>query len=875
MSKLWLMGRVAVALSVMGGAIALHALPVAAQEQKDDAFSGLRNALNAEQNPQAPNSPQVSESLSSNTAVAQLSDLSHPATTMADWVAQINVSLTQITEVWLNPTDSGLEVVLATLDGTQPPFTTSVVGNALIITIPNAALALPGGEAFQSVNPVERVAFLEVTSFGATDVRVAITGTDAPPIADVRSVVEGLFLSVTPGIASTEDAGDDAIQIVVTEEQENYYTPSASVGTRTETPLRDIPQSIQVIPQQVIEDQRATRLIEVLQNAPGVVQGGVSPRTYSNIFNIRGFDASDSILINGLPDPTNQNVGFGANIERVEVLRGPASVLFGQGGLGGRINLVTEQPLSEPFYSIEASAGNYEFYRGAIDLSGPLNDNRTVLYRLNASAQTTESFIDFYEQQRYLIAPVLSWQIGDRTSLTLEADFSAVEGPFDLGIPAVGSVLPNPNGDIPRDRYIGEPNVDNSQQRVFRFGFDLNHDLSEDWQLRSVFRTSLLRLNREIVFSRGAGALQEDGRTLNRIFDDQDYNEDIYNLDTYVAGNFTTGSIQHQVVAGVNLFRYDTNTDGFTRSVDPLDIFNPDYGATPTGPEEPAYDITNRTQQLGFYFQDLISLTDNFKVLLGGRFDIASQDFQDTVADVEDFSQEEAFSPRVGIVYQPFEPLSLYASYSRSFNQATSTFSPAESEPERGEQFEIGAKLDLNDQLAATLAFYDLTRSNLPTTDPNNPLLTIQVGEQRSRGIEFDIGGEVLPGWNIIAGYAYTDAEITEDNDFESGNRLNNVPEHAFNIWTTYEIQSGDLQGLGFGLGVFYFGERQGDLANTFELPSYARTDATIFYSQDNFRIAFNVRNLFDVDYFVSAQNRSRVFPGDPLTVIGTISWEF
>jgi len=228
----------------------------------------------------------------------------------------------------------------------------------------------------------------------------------------------------------------------------------------------------------------------------------------------------------------------------------------------------------------------------------------------------------------------------------------------------------------------------------------------------------------------------------------------------------------------------------------------------------------------------------------------------------------------VGIVYQPIEPISLYASYSRSF-QATSIFSPAEPEPERGEQYEVGVKADLSDQLSATLAFFDLTRSNLPTPDPDNPGLSIQVGEQRSRGIELNVSGEILPGWNIIAGYAFTDAEITEDNNFEVGNQLNNVPKNAVNLWTTYEIQSGNLQGLGFGLGVFFTGKRQGDLANTFELPSYTRTDVAVFYNRDNFRAAFNVRNLFDVEGFVSAQSRTRVFPSEPLTVVGSLSWEF
>jgi iron complex outermembrane receptor protein len=836
MSKLRVIVRLAMALSVTSSGIALESRPVKAQK--------------------------------SGTGV----------------IAQIEASQARITGVQLRPTPTGLEILLETPAGAATLVQSDTSERQWIAEITNAQLALPEGNTFRQDNPVPGIASIMVLPQPENRVQVIVTGEEAAPSGQVfLRQGQGLVVQVTaPASAGTEPAPSpqaeeelEPIELVVTaerEQDEGYNPSSASTATRTDTPLRDIPQSIQVVPQQVIKDQQATRLIEALQNVPGVVQGGVSPRTYANNFNIRGFSSFDQTLVNGLPDPTIGNVGFGSNVERVEVLKGPASVLYGQGGLAGKVNLVTKRPLLEPFYEIEASAGNFNFYRGAIDLSGPLNPEKTVLYRLNASAQTTESLTDFYEQQRYLVAPVISWQISDRTKLTLEADYSRTEGPFDFGIPAQGSVLPNPNGEIPRNRNVSEPNIDNSQQQVFRSGFDFEHRFSDNWQMRSVFRASFLQLNREIVFPR---SLANDQRTLLREYGQQDYKENIYNLDTYTVGNFTTGSIEHQLVVGFNLFRHDTDTVGSERSISPLDVLNPVYGANLTGASIPFYDVKDRIQQLGFYVQDQITLTEQLKVLLGGRFDISNKKFDDSVEEVSDFKQEEAFSPRIGIVYQPIQPISLYASYSSSFNQATSTFSPANSEPERGKQYEIGVKADLTDRLSATLAFYDLTRSNLPTADPNNPLQTIQVGEQRSRGIEFDISGEILPGWNIIAGYALTEAEITEDNNFPVGNQLNNVPRNALNLWTTYELQSGSLQGFGFGLGVFYFGERQGDLANTFVLPGYTRTDAAIFYKRDNFRAALNIRNLFNVDYFVSAQNRARVFPGDPFTVVGTVSWQF
>jgi iron complex outermembrane receptor protein len=231
----------------------------------------------------------------------------------------------------------------------------------------------------------------------------------------------------------------------------------------------------------------------------------------------------------------------------------------------------------------------------------------------------------------------------------------------------------------------------------------------------------------------------------------------------------------------------------------------------------------------------------------------------------------------VGLVYQPTDFLSLYASYSRSFLQSVGTaFDNTLFQPERGTQYEVGVKADwLNRRLSTTLAFFQVTRSNVLTADLLNPNFSLQTGEQRSRGIELDIVGEILPGWKIAAGYAYTNAEITKDNTFAVGNWINNVPENAVSLWTTYEIQTGSLKGLGIGLGLFYVSERQGDLDNSFQLPSYTRTDASIFYRRDNFRIGLNFENLFDVSYFETGESPLRVYYGAPSTVKGTISWTF
>ena len=301
------------------------------------------------------------------TEIPHLNELENPATTVGEWLAQLTI---QITDVQLNPTENGIEIVLETTEGQLPIPSTSVTGNALIADIPNAVLTLPDGDEFQAANPAEGIALVSVTSLPNNRVRVAITGLDAPPTTEVRTVEQGLVVSVTPGAEGTADTEEDAIQVVVTGEQEDgYRVEDATTATRTDTPVRDIPQSISVIPRQVLEDQGGTRLGDALRNVPGATNFGESSRSLFDTFIIRGFSTPNT-LRNGLREGNsfsfNQSLGSEtANIDRIEVLRGPASVLYGRGGLGGTVNIVTEQPLSEPFYEVEGTVGSYALYRGS------------------------------------------------------------------------------------------------------------------------------------------------------------------------------------------------------------------------------------------------------------------------------------------------------------------------------------------------------------------------------------------------------------------------------------------------------------------------------------------------------------------------------
>ncbi len=802
-------------------------------------------------------------------------DTQNPALTLSDWIAQIEASLTQITAVRIETTEAGLQLVLETAEGRELATpVTQTVGNALIADIPNAVLALPEGGAFEQFAPAEDIALVSVTNEPGNRVRVAITGTDAPPVAQISSDAQQLTLNLTVGNAADAD-DDEAIQVVVTGEQN-----TTSVGTRTDTPLRDVPQSIQVIPQQVLQDQQARSILDGLSNAVGVT-ALANPSSSRNSFTIRGFENYQNFLVNGIPDPQISSDGSFVNVERLEILRGPASILYGStrfSGLGGTINVVTRQPLSEPFYEVSATAASYSDYQGAIDFSGPLNEEETALYRFIAAYQTFDSFIDFEEGTEISVAPSVALSLGANTDLTIEGDVNTQErnGQQPEGQPAIGTVLPNPNGQIRNSFNPAGPQTDNFTVNG-RVGYRLEHRFNENWRIRNAFLYTIYddddRDGEPIIFN---GSLAADNRTLNRryVIGSQFY--DSYYLDTNLLGEFSTGTVEHQLLVGVSLSRDETDLSFEFGDAAPVDIFDPVYDQTVNATGIRTLDSFTTRDTLGIYLQDQITLAENLKFLLGGRIDFFEERSNNRFANTESSQSDTAFSPRVGVVYQPIPEISLYAGFSQSFAPTIGVAENGDTfSPERGTQYEVGAKVDISDGLSANLAFYDLTRTNVTTPDPDNPNFSVQTGEQRSQGIEFDINGEILPGLNIIAGYAYNDARVTEDNSIPEGNRLLNAPEHSFNLWTTYRIQEGDLQGLGFGLGFYFVGERPGDLANSFELPSYFRTDAAIFYERDRFSAALNVRNLFDIEYYPTATSITRVDVGAPLTIQGTISWRF
>lgn len=795
-------------------------------------------------------------------------------------IAQTNII--EITNVEVIPTEEGVNVLLQTNGQLLPPEIT-IIENALIADLANVVLNLSIGEEFFLSNPVEGIALINVVNLPDNRVRVAITGIDAPPLVNIQTSPSETILTAKLGTSTgeteeaTEETGEE-IEIIATrqaQQENNYFVPSASTATRTDTPILDTPQSIQVVPQEVLRDQQVIRVDDALRNVSGVI-GNLNPQGVGGRLTIRGFTMDNftggAIFRDGFRVNNNLGTQETANIERIEVLKGPASVLYGQNDPGGIINLVTKRPLSEPFYEARFQIGNFGLVRPQLDLTGPLTKDRSLLYRFNFAYQNDNGFRDFDTNTRKLfLAPVLTANIGEKTQLSVLLEYLDEETPFDLGIVAQGNRIVS----VPSSRIINEPD-DFTSNKSLTVGYDFEHQFNDYWSLNHGFRYKTQDYNVETVLPFD---FDESTGDLTRFFASRAFRSDDYSINTSVAGKFETGIVKHQLVTGVDLnfnrfddrfSKIDLSTPTVINIFDPIYrlVSRPDFTDVPTFPS-----IDEEYDQVGVFLQDQISFGEQFILLLSLRYDnVQSRNLTTS-------QSEDNWSPRIGVLYKPIETVSLYANYSESFkpNLGQDINSNA-LEPEKAKGYEVGVKAELLERrLFANLAYFDITKKNVATSDPNNPFFSVTTGEQRSNGVEFDIVGEILPGWNIIANYAYTNARVTDDNTISVGNRLFNAPFHSAGLWTTYQFQKGDLEGLGFGLGFNYVGNRAGDLDNTFEIDSYFVTNLAIFYEKNHWRLSLNLNNLFDVNY-ISSTNNARLFgnsPGQPFSVVGGISIKF
>lgn len=650
---------------------------------------------------------------------------------------------------------------------------------------------------------------------------------------------------------------------------QGYRATRSASATRTDTSIHETPQSISVVAKDAVEDLGATRLQDALDYAGGVGRANNFGGQGLTTFTVRGFTTGE-FYRNGFPiNRGYPNMPDANTIERLEVLRGPATMLYGRGDPGGTFNVVSKQPLPERTVTLGSQLNDQGMRRGTLDASGPLNEDGRLAYRLNVVGEGGDTFRDHVDTARYGVTPVLSWQVSDATRLIFEGDFMRNNAPLDRGVTRYAKQI----GSASRDSFFGEKDVgklhnDNNMAQL-RF----EHLLNDDWTLGGGVQWLDGSLKGNAVEANGIAA---DGRTLGRNFNYRKLEWTDRDAQLNLTGHFDTAGLQHTLLTGIEYEDYDyqsiiQRSSGAVGAY-PIDLFDPLYGQPrPALTRTPTHDKENLKTYAAFV-QDQVALTDKLKVLAGARFERFEHDYETYVPGGKSWqASDNAVTPRIGVSYDLTETLAFYADTARSFKPNTGASRLGGGfAPEKGKSYEMGLKWEaLDQQLSVDAAIYQIEKRNVLTTDPVDSTFSVAAGEVRSRGFDVNVAGNLTPEWRVIGGYAYVDAEVTKDNVLRSGTRLLNIPKNSFSLLNMYEFQDGMLKGLGLGSGLRYVDERAGQTANTgFSMGSYTVVDLLGFYKvNDKVRLNLDLKNLFDRDYEEGAFGNVYAYPGAPRTL--------
>lgn len=692
-------------------------------------------------------------------------------------------------------------------------------------------------------------------------------------IVTASTIIAGASSQIALAQAPTEPATQlPTVEVTASSVERSYAPAEATSATKTDTPLKDLPASVQVVPKELLQDRGVTRVSQMVDNVSGVHAESSYGGNGATFFNIRGFTTSNS-LRDGF-----RNYGYFTYrdvqaIERVEVLKGPAGALYGGvGSVGGYINTVSKRPHDIQSGEFSITSGSYGLLRPTLDWNQPLGED--VSFRINSAYEHNDGYRDRSGYDAFAIAPSIKWDISDDTTLLVLLEYNRLErDAFDFGVPNLPGYT-----SFPRKGYYGLPH-DYGVNETYSASVIFEHEFNDNWKLRLGGHYTFGTQDSTQTFPDNYLYAGGDILPFTSYLDVSEEATD-FSVQAELLGSFETGPIKHSLLVGTE---YSYLNDGgspndrytFNMSLShPGRITEYGYSSTSGGVRRA------QAQTFGLYLSDLIELTPQWKILLGAREDWFFNETQTWQKKTVQEADEARFSSRAGLVWQPVEATSLYFSYGKSYipninHSSSNTIYDAE----KGEQFEVGIKQELiKDRLSANLAVYDLTREGVLVSDPTNPENLIQTGERRSRGIELDLAGEIAPGWKIITSYAYTDTEVISDTVLPVGQPLSNVPLHSGSIWSTYQFQSGALKGFGFGAGLYYVGDREANLPNTYELPAYWRTDATVFYERDNWKFQVNLLNVFDRDYYTGGEAGSFNYtldPSQPFSVQATITYKF
>lgn len=659
---------------------------------------------------------------------------------------------------------------------------------------------------------------------------------------------------------------------------DGYVARRSLTGSKTNTPTIEIPQSISIITRDQLDELGADTLNEALRYTPGFTGEVFGNDSRVDFLQYRGFDENGTgVYRDGLQLRSFGFAEFRPEIygaQRVEVLRGPSSALYGASTPGGVVNIVSKRPPSEFFAEAKAEFGNFNYKAGMFDIGGPIAGSEKVQARLTGLVRDSETQIDFIDDDGQFVAPAVTLRPTKDTTFTAlgyyQRDRTGASNQF---LPADGTLDFNPNGVIPTSRFIGETSFDKFDRDAVAAGYVFEHQFSEIWTVRQNARYDYLDTIYETAFG---GGLQADQRTLNRFAFVAEGHSNSVTVDSSVQANFATGPAKHTALVGVDYQYYDVDSLQRFGSAPSIDVFNPVYGARVPSPAITT-DTNIKQNQLGIYAQEQLKLFDKLVFSLGGRHDFVYIDQTNKLSNSDNKQKDSEFSWRFGVVYLSDTGLAPYATYAKSFLPIVGTdINGTAFQPETGELYEVGIKYQPdNINGAVTMSVFELRRQNVLTTDPSNPVNQVQTGEVRSRGFEMEAVASFEFGLDLIASLTLQDVVITKSNRGDQGNTPTTVPDTAAALWADYTIPDGTLGGLGFGGGVRYKGASFGDAANTFKVDSYVLFDAAVHYEWEGLKLAVNAENIFNNRHVASCSSANACFYGTDRTVIGSIGYRW
>lgn len=659
-----------------------------------------------------------------------------------------------------------------------------------------------------------------------------------------------------------------------------FVATRSGTATKTDTPLIETPQSVSVITTDQVRNQGAVSIGEALRYTAGVsgdVNGGSDTRFGG--LQIRGFDMTmPGLYVDGLRIPSSNYVHFNGldpyGAERLEVLKGPSSAMYGGSGTGGLLNYVTKLPTAQQFGEVSISGGSFNRYQGQFDMGGPANKDGTVLWRLTGVVRDGETQVDFSRDNRVFIAPAVTFKPNEDTTITLLANYQRDRAGWGLQfLPASGTVWPNNGRTIPVSFFAGVPSFDAFNTEIATAGYQLSHDFTDNITFRQNLRYAYQHNEEKVFYGGGytdeaAGQLARYGSTSNSYINS-------FAVDNQLQGKFTTGFLSHTTLVGID-YRNTTFRDAaysVTTSSPTVNVFNPVY----------SYDWTIgamsdntgvKQSQVGLYAQDQIKL-GRLSFQLGGRQDFVTTQVDSGISNSSVSKDASAFTGRAAVMYNFDNGIAPYFSYSESFLPVLATGAGGQMlNPETGVQYEVGVKYQPPGWNALfTFAAFDLTRDNVVTYAPGS-VFAEQTGQVKSRGIELEGTMSLADGWNLRAAYAYVDAVVTQD-PVNVGKAPVTVPLNRASLWSDYTLQSGPLAGLQFGGGIRHVGATWGDDANTFKVGASTVLDALLAYSRDNWRLSLNVTNLADTRYVAACYSLSGCFYAEGRKAIGKLTYRW